>query len=375
MASFIGDLLFDESSFADISSNGSHCSLDKANTPPWDVRSLDPKVKTVNIKSSKRPGTFAEARPRGATPVGGENVSPNPRTASVALRKPSQRKPSGIDVKPRKLSDDSGCIITDQPSPTYPEQEHGTDLNARADQDQFYRNSTLLSVANPDNEEGQLPAIEADEDIIMYVSDGESLAEPCSIADHSSNSPASILISKSPMVNASTAPQNFNTTVSSLRSAKLRETQHLVPSEMRQDLGDQFEPSSDEVKKLKLPQQQKAVGHRKTSSGLSSVLLSVFNTVASAGSSSSGKSGHQKHQPSRSRWSKLSDRSDTLSDAPNHVSPENDRGFASASHKATIDRALQRRRILGELISSETGYISDLRILAHVCTSREFINA
>ncbi len=359
--------MIDESCFADVSANESLCDVSMAPVLPLDARSHDPNSKTSKVKLSKSPGSSFRSKSSGVCHVGSENVSPNQIFSHVALEKPNERNFPAVHAKTQKLSNGSICMTIKLPSATHPGQKQDVDLTAGVDQERSNPESIHLSATSLHNREQKTSVTEIDESSLNYNSDEESLAGHSSAENYSSNSRSSTPINKPSKVITNKPPPNFKRVLSSIRSAKLRGPQHLISNEMRQDLGDEFEPSPEELRSLQVPKQQGAAGHRKTSSGLSSVLFGVFNSVASAGSSSSVKSGHQKPPLPPSRWSKLSHRSSTLSDAPNHTSRANDRGLASASHKATIDRALQRRRILGEFVSSETGYISDLNILAHVC--------
>lgn len=61
-----------------------------------------------------------------------------------------------------------------------------------------------------------------------------------------------------------------------------------------------------------------------------------------------------------------SNRGSRISNAASRASVDGDQGTARAAVHAAKDRAVQRRRILEELISSEESYVADLKVLLHV---------
>ncbi|KAG8533674.1 uncharacterized protein KY384_001415 [Bacidia gigantensis] len=61
-----------------------------------------------------------------------------------------------------------------------------------------------------------------------------------------------------------------------------------------------------------------------------------------------------------------SNRSSRTSDAGNRTSIDSTNDIARVADEAALNRAVQRRRILEEMLASEEGYINDLKVLAHV---------
>ena len=121
----------------------------------------------------------------------------------------------------------------------------------------------------------------------------------------------------------------------------------------------------DETKpiELGLPQSRRLNGHQKASSWSSS---GIRNAIKSATvrlqSATNGP-----HSPifSRAHFSK-SHRGSRISNAGSRLSADGDLVAARMVDHAARDRAVQRRRILEELISSEESYVADLKVLLHV---------
>ena len=114
---------------------------------------------------------------------------------------------------------------------------------------------------------------------------------------------------------------------------------------------------------LDLPQNRQLKGHQKASSwsstGIRNALKSATVRLQSA--------KNRPHSPvfSRARLLK-SNRGSRLSNAASRVSVDGDQVAARMIEHEARDRAVQRRRILDELISSEEGYVADLKVLLHV---------
>ena len=359
-------------------SNTSSYATSIVTTLPLDARSHDPKLEVPEGKIPERPGSSLRSKCSDTCHVGGENVSPNQNFSNVAFEEPDVPKFLNVNTNPMKASQVSFHSTSTQSRQTsqvsfrstsmqscQTNQRHQDDNEPRAvvDLDHIDPRSIHLPTTSLNNDGRKDPLTTIADPGWICGTEGEFLGGQ-SLADQCSSTSRSSTFRNKNLVDTSNGPHNFRKIMSSIHPSKTRGPQQLKPSEMRQDLGDEFEPYPQKSKRLEVPQQN-AVGHRKTSSGLSAAFFGAIHSVKSAGPSSSVKADHS--QASRSRWSRLSNRSSNLSDAPHQVSRESDFVLSSASHKATTDRGLQRRRILGELISSETGYISDLKILAHVC--------
>lgn len=165
----------------------------------------------------------------------------------------------------------------------------------------------------------------------------------------------------------STPPKALKRIADSVRRRHVGGPDHLKPSEERQDLGDEFEPRLESVNHLEVSPKHVNGQHRKASSGFSSIFVTNHKRAAKDTSSSSGNVSSQKSH--RSRVSTFSLRSSRLSSVANRTSTDSDQESRPTRYKASVNRALQRRRIIGELINSETGYLNDLRILTYVCTA------
>ena len=160
------------------------------------------------------------------------------------------------------------------------------------------------------------------------------------------------------------APHGFKRMMSTFRPRRFSGPQHLKASEERSDLGDEFEPPLDSSVDLDIAKHTGTSGHRKTSSWSSNGFVGgVKSTTSGLSSSSATARSHKSHWSRLSRFGKGGSR---LSDASNRRSLESTRGSSPIMDKAAIHRALQRRKVIGELIASETGYIADLKILTHV---------
>ncbi len=110
-------------------------------------------------------------------------------------------------------------------------------------------------------------------------------------------------------------------------------------------------------------QSKRLNGHQKASSWSSS---GIRNAVKSA-TVKLQSATHRPHSPIFSRGRLVrSNRGSRISNAASRASVDGDQGTARAAVHAAKDRAVQRRRILEELISSEESYVADLKVLLHV---------
>ena len=75
------------------------------------------------------------------------------------------------------------------------------------------------------------------------------------------------------------------------------------------------------------------------------------------------ESGIRSSRPMKSRFSKRSSR---LSNGTEKSSMDGSRPDVQGIERSAWDRAVQRRKILEELIASEESHIADLKVLLHV---------
>ena len=121
----------------------------------------------------------------------------------------------------------------------------------------------------------------------------------------------------------------------------------------------------DEVEPIEmgLPQSKRLKGHQKASSWSS---YGIRNAIKSATVRLQSKIDRP-HSPILSRSHILrSNKSSRITNTASRASMDNDQAAAIAEGKAAWDRAVKRRRILEELISSEESYVADLKVLLHV---------
>lgn len=112
-----------------------------------------------------------------------------------------------------------------------------------------------------------------------------------------------------------------------------------------------------------MPRSTRLSGHQKASSWSSS---GIRNAIKSATVRLQSKMDRP-HTPLISRSHLLrSGRGSRLSNTASRASIDGDQVAARAEERAAWDRAVKRRRILEELISSEESYVADLKVLLHV---------
>ncbi|KAL9136376.1 MAG: hypothetical protein Q9175_002425 [Cornicularia normoerica] len=121
----------------------------------------------------------------------------------------------------------------------------------------------------------------------------------------------------------------------------------------------------DEEKSIEIdmPQNRRLNGHQKASSWSSSGIRNAIKSATVRLQSATNRP----HSPifSRARLLK-SNRGSRISNAASRVSMDGDQVAARVVEHAARERAVQRRRILEELISSEESYVADLKVLLHV---------
>lgn len=121
---------------------------------------------------------------------------------------------------------------------------------------------------------------------------------------------------------------------------------------------------------LGLPQRRQLNGHQKASSWSSSGLLTALK-------SATVRHGAPKTKPQtaispRSHF-KGSNRSSIASDAAHRASIGSGQASSRQLDHAAWDRAVQRRKILEELVSSEESYVADLKVLLHVGSPNDLV--
>ena len=125
------------------------------------------------------------------------------------------------------------------------------------------------------------------------------------------------------------------------------------------------ENDEDTLTNLNVPRPAYFKGHRKASSWSSNGFVSaVKSATAGLGPQSAAK---ESEKGSRLRFFRRSNQSSRMSDVTNRRSMDSSQDVSRFIDEAARDRAIQRRKILEELVASEEGYINDLKILAHVC--------
>ena len=369
--------LIDESCFPNVINHDTLCVAPPASSQPLDAQSRNPNSnsahassdtvhRTVNREFYGSPAGSLGSRSSGACHTGGENSSPRQNTTKTIFEATVDGRSLGVEQSSQEGLNDTGLKTGQRPYLAYGDFVGNFHPSVGIDQAQrpSGTKSIQLSVTKLDNKACTSPRTNAKGTDSMRFSEDEGvLAETISSKKSSSSRQSSPQV-----IITGTAPKSFKRIVSSIRSGQFRSPQRLRPSEERQDLGNEFEPPLENNQSLGVPQQCEAEGHRKTSSGVSSGFLGTVKSPNTGPTSSSVMDGISKPHWSRSRWSKFSKGSSTFSETPVRASFDSDRKVSPATHKATADRALQRRRIIEELISSETGYIYDLRILTHVCS-------
>lgn len=123
----------------------------------------------------------------------------------------------------------------------------------------------------------------------------------------------------------------------------------------------------DEIVSTK-PMDQKGKGHRKSSSWSSNGFVGAVKSATASLISLSVPS--QSRKPRRmavaTNGNRSAHRGSRLATPGNRSSVDSNNGSAQVIDSAAWERALQRRRTLEELISSEESYIRDLKILVNV---------
>ena len=151
----------------------------------------------------------------------------------------------------------------------------------------------------------------------------------------------------------------FRKWVGTLRQQRNSQSRSLTVRETRWNLDD-----CDDKNPVtsKVPQRGRRARHQKSSS------WSPFGFVASVKTAASRPiSGTEtrSHNSIRLRVWK-SNRNSMISDTTNSGSTDDRSGHVQVHDQAALDRAIQRRRVIDELFSSEESYVADLKVLLHV---------
>ena len=148
--------------------------------------------------------------------------------------------------------------------------------------------------------------------------------------------------------------------ISSLRTQGPKRRHSLTARKERWVLDDFDEAKST---KIDLMQSRRLNGHQKASSWASSGIRNAIKSATVRLHSATSRP----HSPifTRARLLK-SNRGSRVSNATGQVSMDGDVVSARLIEHAANERAVQRRRIVEELVSSEESYVADLKVLLHV---------
>lgn len=312
-------------------------------------------------KGSGSPANSSRSRVSGACQPGMENLFPSQNTSAStghsSIHGDSRVFGSGV----RHLS-----IRAVQTAPKLPylvNEDHLDSLDPTSNIDQL---------PDPESRPTKLLVVNGDEEAVIHPQ-GPELGSRSSMefdGDKTPNSP-SLCSNRSPhqtttteVIIMSTPPKAMKRIADHVRGRHSSAPDHVKPTDGRQDLGDEFEPRLESAEHLEVPTSGGDGRHRKTSSGFSSMFVTSHRRAVKDLSSSSGDVSSRKSI--RSRKSMFSLRISRLSNVANRNSIDSDQDSKAARHQASTLRAQQRRRIIGEMIDSESGYLNDLRILNFV---------
>ena len=326
---------------------------------------------TPNREVSRSPASSFKLKTSGTCHTGTENISTSCTTSHTVPHLTTQKESHPEEPTLEEPSSDTVHKVGQLPYLPYGDYVENIHPILDANQTRYpdAPTSARLSITSLDNEAFQYhPGTKAKTPGPIDFSEEEASAEIPSFSDYSlsrKDSPCIII--------TSTPPKTLKRIVDSVRPRQLSGPRHLKSSEERQDLGDEFEPPLESAEHLEVPPQRDSGQHRKTSSGFSSTFVGARNSATTDLSSSSGYISSQKTH--WSRLSRFSKRSSRLSDTADRASMDSNCGPSPSPLKATVDRALQRRRIIGELTSSESEYLNDLGILTYVCIITQRLRA
>ena len=156
----------------------------------------------------------------------------------------------------------------------------------------------------------------------------------------------------------------FRRWVTTLRRRNSRRKGNLIPRLERWSL-DEFDDVQSAA--LALPGGENTMRHKKSSSWSSSAFVTAVQSATASLLPLSIAPQSRKNR--RSGPLRSSHRSSRISDGVNRASMDSNQGSAQIMDEAAWGRAVQRRRTLEELISSEESYITDLKFLINVSRS------
>lgn len=160
------------------------------------------------------------------------------------------------------------------------------------------------------------------------------------------------------------ATNPFRKWMSSLRRKNTGRRRSLTPRTERWSLDDNDERHPNNAPQK---QDQRHSRHQKTSSQSSSGFITAVKS-ASISLASFNVAPRSRHAARSGRF-KSEHRSSGLSQNDCRPSTENGRKTSGTfMDEAAWDRALKRRKILEELVSSEESYVADLKVLTNVCS-------
>lgn len=208
---------------------------------------------------------------------------------------------------------------------------------------------------------------DADHTFVRDLSFEATEAETISTRDYLTKSTSARGHKKPSLVITDTSARKthpFRRWMTTLRRKNSRRKGNLIPRLERWSLDD-----FDDVQpaKFALPGNENTTRHKKSSSWSSSGFVTA---VQSATASLVPLSiAAQSRKTRRSGLLRSSHRSSRISDGVNRASMDSGQGSTQIIDEAAWDRAVQRRRTLEELVSSEESYIADLKVLINVCSS------
>ena len=312
-------------------------------------------------KRSGSPAHSSRSRVSGAYQSGMENLFPNQNTSAStghsSIHSDSRFLGSGV----RHLS-----IRAVQTAPKLPYLLNGDHMYS------LDPVSNIDQLPGPESRPTKLLVVNGDEEAVIHPQ-GPVLGSRTSMELDGDKTPNSLSLcsNRSPRQNTSTEvivistpPKALKRIADHVRGRHSSAPDHVKPTDERQDLGDEFEPRLESPEHLEVPKSGGDGRHRKTSSGFSSMFVTSHRRAVKDLSSSSGDASSRKSI--RSRKSMFSLRISRLSNVANRNSMDSDQDSKAARHQASTLRAQQRRRIIGEMIDSESGYLNDLRILNFV---------
>ena len=165
-----------------------------------------------------------------------------------------------------------------------------------------------------------------------------------------------------------TGPNPYKKLMDHLRKSPLK---NKLNPDVRTDRWSLEDSDEDAATNLQIPKPDHAVGHRKTSSWSSNGFITA---VKSATPKLAQETPSQRSEKgSRMRLFRRINRNSRSSDATQRASVDSGNDATRIVDEAAYTRAVQRRKVIEEIHTSEEGYINDLKVLAHVCSIRPIL--